>query len=129
MTGVEASGGGGMTLSTLKLDRGYYRTSAESQVILKCHQEKACIGGVEPSQYCEKGYQGPCKANPLGVSHSDCMRISTVARVSAPKHTSAVSTPHRPRPSVALLVCWSQGSDKREGGGVLICCSSSLLDV
>ncbi|CAM9112289.1 unnamed protein product, partial [Sphacelaria rigidula] len=59
MTGVDASGDGGMTLSMLKLDHGYYRTSVESHEVLRCHQENACIGGAETSQYCETGYQGP----------------------------------------------------------------------
>lgn len=54
MTGVDASGNGGMTLSTLNLGRGYYRTLNESRNILKCHQQKACIGGVEASDYCER---------------------------------------------------------------------------
>ena len=76
--GVDASGDGGMTLSTLRLDRGYYRTSIDSDIILKCHQDEACLGGVEPGQYCEEGYRGPCETHPSGVLPGDCMRISMV---------------------------------------------------
>ncbi|CAM9767423.1 unnamed protein product, partial [Scytosiphon promiscuus] len=59
MTGINASGDGGMTLSTLKLEGGYYRTSAGSHDVLECHRKEACVGGVETSQYCKSGYQGP----------------------------------------------------------------------
>ncbi|CAM9161301.1 unnamed protein product [Ectocarpus sp. 13 AM-2016] len=58
MSGVEASSEGGMVLSKLNLDPGYYRTSIESRNILKCHREEACVGGAEISQYCNTGYQG-----------------------------------------------------------------------
>lgn len=66
MTGVDASGNGGMTLSTLNLGRGYYRTLNESRNILKCHQQKACIGGVEASDYSR--YQGVCETVRQGAS-------------------------------------------------------------
>lgn len=63
----------GMTLPTLDLDRGFYRTSAESQNVLKCHQKKACTGGVDTSQYCATGYQGACMSNPAGVLPGFCI--------------------------------------------------------
>ncbi|CAN0014564.1 unnamed protein product [Scytosiphon promiscuus] len=58
MTGVNTSGDGGVTLSELNLLSGYYRTSAESQDVLKCYQEEACVGGTDVSQYCREGYRG-----------------------------------------------------------------------
>lgn len=69
MEGVVASSDGGMTLSTLKLERGYYRTSIESGEILQCHREEACVGGVEPSGYCGTGYRGACEFKSPGVLH------------------------------------------------------------
>ncbi|CAM9892814.1 unnamed protein product, partial [Ectocarpus sp. 8 AP-2014] len=56
MTG--ASGNAGATVATLELDPGYYRTSADSREVLQCHQEEACMGGVETSEYCASGYEG-----------------------------------------------------------------------
>ena len=63
MRGVDVSqdGDGGVTLAALNLDQGFYRTSAESRDILECHHPQACSGGVDPSQYCEEGYQGACE--------------------------------------------------------------------
>lgn len=61
MAGADTSGDGGVTLAELKLERGFYRTSAESQNVLECYQENACIGGADPSRYCEEGYKGACK--------------------------------------------------------------------
>ncbi|CAN0183065.1 unnamed protein product [Scytosiphon promiscuus] len=59
MAGVAASGTGGMTLSTLNLTRGYWRTSAYSHEVLECQNNEACNGGVDTSEYCEEGYGGP----------------------------------------------------------------------
>lgn len=63
MPGVKVSEIGGTTLSTLDLEKGYYRTSADSKNILKCLREEACVGGVDSSNYCASGYQGPCTMN------------------------------------------------------------------
>lgn len=68
MTGVDVSDGAGMTLSSLKLEGGFYRTSAESRNISKCHREEACVGGIDTSQYCKEGYQGACESNPVPAS-------------------------------------------------------------
>ncbi|CAM9485949.1 unnamed protein product, partial [Laminaria digitata] len=40
---------------------GYYRVSTESLIVLKCYLEEACVGGIDPSDYCAVGYTGPCK--------------------------------------------------------------------
>ncbi|CAM9703796.1 unnamed protein product, partial [Hapterophycus canaliculatus] len=63
MTGVDASVGAGMTVSTLNLEGGYYRTHVESRDIRKCHREEACLGGVDTMQYCKTGYQGACESD------------------------------------------------------------------
>ncbi|CBJ26186.1 conserved unknown protein [Ectocarpus siliculosus] len=56
--GVNVSGNAGTTLQTLDLESGYYRTSAESDIILECHREEACVGGSTAGEYCATGYQG-----------------------------------------------------------------------
>ena len=53
----------GMTLATLELERGFYRTSSESHEVLECHRKDSCIGGLNASNYCAAGYEGPCKSN------------------------------------------------------------------
>ncbi|CAM9477686.1 unnamed protein product [Ectocarpus fasciculatus] len=53
-----ASGNAGATVATLELEPGYYRTSADSREVLQCHQEEACLGGVDTSEYCASGYEG-----------------------------------------------------------------------
>ncbi|CAB1101543.1 unnamed protein product [Ectocarpus sp. CCAP 1310/34] len=53
-----ASGNAGATVAALELDPDYYRTSADSREVLQCHQEEACMGGVETSEYCASGYEG-----------------------------------------------------------------------
>lgn len=60
MEGVRAASTG-TTVATLDLEAGYYRTSAESQAVLECHLEDACVGGVDVENYCADGYQGPCE--------------------------------------------------------------------
>lgn len=69
MPGVKVSETGGTTLSTLDLEKGYYRTSADSKNVLKCLREEACVGGVDSSNYCASGYQGPCTTNPSRGQH------------------------------------------------------------
>ncbi|CAN0600455.1 unnamed protein product, partial [Laminaria digitata] len=51
----------GTTIATLSLDKGYFRTSNESDVILKCFHQNACVGGSDAANYCEPGYTGPCE--------------------------------------------------------------------
>ncbi|CAM9411640.1 unnamed protein product [Sphacelaria rigidula] len=49
----------GVTLGTLKLLPGYYRTAGDSPDVVKCHRHAACMGGAESSVYCAVGYTGP----------------------------------------------------------------------
>ena len=51
----------GITLATLNISAGYWRTSTESDNILACFNANACRGGVSESGYCSPGYKGPCK--------------------------------------------------------------------
>lgn len=55
-TALEAGG----TVASLAQEKGYYRISAESLVILECFNEDACVGGIVAGQYCAGGYTGPC---------------------------------------------------------------------
>ncbi|CAN0554117.1 unnamed protein product, partial [Laminaria digitata] len=48
----------GTTTATLSLDKGYFRTSSQSRVILKCFHQNACVGGGDAENYCESGYTG-----------------------------------------------------------------------
>ena len=65
------------TLQTLDIKEGFFRISTESAIVLECFQQDACLGGIEPSDYCATGYTGPCKpfqtnllAQPLHRSYS-----------------------------------------------------------
>ncbi|CAM9433543.1 unnamed protein product, partial [Ectocarpus sp. 13 AM-2016] len=58
MEGTQASSSG-TTVATLDLREGYYRTSAESQVVVECYLTSACVGGTDPENYCADGYEGP----------------------------------------------------------------------
>ena len=49
----------GMTLQTLDLLPGHYRTNSNSTEILPCLNEDHCVGGSDPSSYCAEGYTGP----------------------------------------------------------------------
>ena len=59
--GVNTTGNGGMTLKTLNLKPGFYRTSYKSREVLECYREKSCLGGSNASRYCAEGYAGPCE--------------------------------------------------------------------
>lgn len=50
------------TLQRFDLEKGYFRTSADSPNVLECYQPDACVGGIDPSDYCDIGYTGPCKS-------------------------------------------------------------------
>ncbi|CAM9571646.1 unnamed protein product [Ectocarpus sp. 12 AP-2014] len=58
MEGTQASSSG-TTVATLDLREGYYRTSAESRVVVECYLTSACVGGTDPENYCADGYEGP----------------------------------------------------------------------
>ena len=53
----------GVTLETLKIEPGYWRTSNESDNILACYNAVACVGGGAGAEtLCAPGYKGPCEA-------------------------------------------------------------------
>ncbi|CAM9335907.1 unnamed protein product, partial [Choristocarpus tenellus] len=49
----------GVTVATLALEKGYWRTSNTSVTILGCYNKDACLGGVDTEEYCAPGYTGP----------------------------------------------------------------------
>lgn len=51
----------GTTVANITLEKGYFRTSNESHVILQCYRESACQGGKDADKYCAPGYTGPCE--------------------------------------------------------------------
>lgn len=56
------SQGGSTTIEQIAIDPGYWRAKASSKVILPCYNPDACEGGVTgSSNYCRKGYKGPCE--------------------------------------------------------------------
>ncbi|CAN0279849.1 unnamed protein product [Ascophyllum nodosum] len=57
--GVNIAGNPGMTLKTLDLMSGFYRTSYTSREVLECYRGEACVGGSNASSYCAEGYAGP----------------------------------------------------------------------
>ena len=59
--GVNTTADPGMTLETLNLMSGFYRTSNLSREVLECYREEACTGGSNIDRYCAKGYAGPCE--------------------------------------------------------------------
>ena len=59
--GVKTTGNSGMTLQTLDLVSGFYRTSYKSREVLKCYKKEACAGGSNTGSYCAGGYAGPCE--------------------------------------------------------------------
>lgn len=79
MAGANASSSD-TVVATLDLKEGYYRTSAESQEVLECYSEDACVGGLDAENYCADGYEGPCK---YGVPIDRCpvLHIKTLIAV------------------------------------------------
>lgn len=56
------SAGEGVTVETLEIDKGYWRATNTSTLILPCYNTEACVGGITGSSgYCDDGYDGPCK--------------------------------------------------------------------
>ncbi|GMI09829.1 hypothetical protein TrVE_jg7409 [Triparma verrucosa] len=49
----------GMTLNTLDLEEGYWRTTLNSTEILQCVNKKHCLGGANITDMCADGYTGP----------------------------------------------------------------------
>eukprot|EP00752_Nemacystus_decipiens_P013346 g11816.t1 len=51
----------GVTLATLTIDGGYWRATPDSEIVLECYNEDACLGGKTGSDsYCAPEYTGPC---------------------------------------------------------------------
>jgi hypothetical protein len=48
-----------MNVTTLNLETGYWRATASSKEILPCLSEDHCVGGVELSEICAEGHEGP----------------------------------------------------------------------
>lgn len=60
-TGADYSGMP-ITLETLTILPGYWRSVATSTTILPCWNEDACLGGVtDNANFCASGYTGPCE--------------------------------------------------------------------
>ena len=51
----------GTTVASLKLLKGYFRTSNKSSNVMSCYNTDACLGGSDIAEYCKPGYMGPCK--------------------------------------------------------------------
>lgn len=68
MTGVDASGNGDMTLSTLNLTRDYWRTSVESNNVLKCHQGRSLQGVCGHQSVLRRGLQKELVSRALQAS-------------------------------------------------------------
>lgn len=80
MEGAKASSRG-TTVATLDLQKGYYRTSAKSQVVVECYLEDACVGGTDAESYCADGYEGPCECDCIFYLASLLFCFFTVARI------------------------------------------------
>ena len=59
--GGKTTGDPGITLETLDLMSGFYRTSNKSREVLECYREEAYLGGLNADTYCAEGYAGPCE--------------------------------------------------------------------
>ena len=66
--GVNTTGDSGMTLETLDLMSGFFRTSDESREVLPCYRDEACKGGPNVNENCAEGYAGPCEGFYLLIS-------------------------------------------------------------
>jgi hypothetical protein len=49
---------GGMTVPTLELEPGWWRTNASSTEVLPCLSEEHCLGGANVSEVCAEGMEG-----------------------------------------------------------------------
>ncbi|CAM9858548.1 unnamed protein product, partial [Ectocarpus sp. 12 AP-2014] len=75
----------GLTLETLNIDGGYWRTTTESDNILACHNPDACRGGLTGADsFCASGYKGPycavCEADYSPSLAHTCTRCSSSRR-------------------------------------------------
>lgn len=59
---LSSSSGGDRTIADLTITPGYWRATNESHAIMACYNADACLGGVTgSSDYCQTGFEGPCK--------------------------------------------------------------------
>ncbi|GMI31435.1 hypothetical protein TeGR_g2949 [Tetraparma gracilis] len=47
-----------MSITTLELEPGFWRTTSTSTAVLHCPSRGACVGGSDPSGYCAEGHTG-----------------------------------------------------------------------
>eukprot|EP00752_Nemacystus_decipiens_P009914 g8846.t1 len=78
------SDGGTDTLEMLSIERGYWRATPSSEVILACYNADACLGGMTgTSGYCLEGYEGPycsiCSSGYTGGLGFTCSKCSNSA--------------------------------------------------
>lgn len=60
--GFDKTSGVPITLETLRIDPGYWRSMKNSSIVLPCWNEDACGGGLTGSaDYCDEAYRGPCE--------------------------------------------------------------------
>lgn len=53
---------GNLSIEELAIVRGYWRANRLSEEVLPCYNSEACLGGKTGTfDYCERGYEGPCK--------------------------------------------------------------------
>jgi hypothetical protein len=50
---------GGMNVTNLDLQVGYWRTGADSMEVLPCLSDEHCLGGSDLSELCSEGHEGP----------------------------------------------------------------------
>jgi hypothetical protein len=49
----------GMNVTSLNLEKGFWRTATDSSKVLMCLAEDHCVGGPDPFQQCKEGHTGP----------------------------------------------------------------------
>ena len=63
-------GGYNVTLMTLVIEKGYWRTTSESVRVLSCYNADACNGGLTATRdFCRTGYKGPCEISHFFLFH------------------------------------------------------------
>lgn len=51
----------GVTLASINILPGYYRSLSNSTDVRECYQYEACKGGDVAREYCADGYEGACE--------------------------------------------------------------------
>ena len=97
-------------MASLALEKGFYRVSGESLVILECFNEDACVGGSIAGQYCAEGYTGPCECRYFSVQTMSGLSSSTSVDQDMLQLCQMVT--------LALIIQYSSGGG--EGGGFML---------